>query len=485
MNNPGVGTAPWVALRGDPMTVKTKISMMLLAACLFLFLGSEVFAQTQEGSENYATSDSTTESASDSMFPHLRDGRFWVSGQANFIFQTHPPFDAKYTGANSLSPNYEKATSRVLSLYTGVQLDGSTEVLATIEEAGGAGLSQALGLAGFSNLDVVRNPTLSKSPYLARLMLHKVIALSGKKIEADRGPNSTFSELPERRLELRAGKFDTVDFFDLNSVGSDSHLQFMNWATAQNGAYDYAADTRGYTWGALAEFQAKDYAVRAGEMLMPNVANGIDMVWNLRKAHAENFEYELRKGLLPKKEGAVRLLSFVNHANMGIYRDAVEQAGATAAPNIMAHPWQTTIKYGFGVNVEQAISANFKAFARWGWNNGKTESFAYTEIDSTVAAGLGADGHRWHRDKDRAGVAFVSNALSKDHQNYLAHGGVGFIIGDGALNYGREQIFESYYTAHVWCGLYAGPDLQSVANPAYNRDRGPALIPGFRVHVEL
>ena len=217
---------------------------------------------------------------------------------------------------------------------------------------------------------------------------------------------------------------------------------------------------------------------------MPKVANGIDMVWDLRKAHAENLEFELRKGLLPKKPGTVRLLSFINHANMGIYRDAVEQAG-TAVPDITAHPWRTTIKYGFGVNLEQSLSPNFTAFARWGWNNGKTESFAYTEIDSTFAFGLGADGHKWHRKKDRAGVAFVSNALSQDHQNYLARGGVGFIIGDGALNYGREQILESYYTAHLWHGIYAGPDVQDVTNPAYNRDRGPVLVPGFRVHLEL
>jgi len=387
----------------------------------------------------------------------------------------------------SLSPDYEKATSRVLSLYTGLQLNGSTEVLSTVEESGGAGLSKTLGLAGFSNLDVVRNPTLSQAPYLGRIIFHKVIALSDNKVEANRGPTSIFTELPERRLEIRVGKFGTVDFFDQNSVGSDSHLQFMNWSTAQNGAYDYAADTRGYTWGVIAEYQAKDYAFRAGEMLMPKVANGIDEVWNLRKAHAENFEFELRRALLPKEDGTIRFLGFVNHANMGIYRDAVAEflSGQTPTPDITAHLWKTTAKYGIGVNLEQALTRNMKAFARWGWNDGKTESFAYTEIDSTLAVGLGADGHQWHRNKDRAGVAFVSNAISKDHQNYLARGGVGFIIGDGALNYGREQILESYYTAHLWRGMYAGPDLQYVTNPAYNQDRGPVVILGFRVHLEL
>ena len=476
------------------LTMAAQVAGVLLL-CLWLLAAG--VAQTVDPVEGFKeTPVAAPDESTESMLPHFQGGRFWVSGQMNFISQTHPEFDAKYTGTNSLLPNYEKATSRVMTVYTGVRLNASTELLGDAEESGGSALSQALGLAGFSNLDAVRNPSLSKAPYLARAIFHKVIALSNKKVENERGPMSTFTELPERRVDIRFGKFTVPDFFDVNSVGSDSHFQFMNWATAQNGAYDYAADTRGYTWGTVIEYQAKDYGFRAGEMLMPKIANGIDLEWSLRKAHAENFEFELRKGLLPKKDGTVRILSYINHANMGIYRDAVAryEAGITPVPEITDHPWHTTIKYGFGVNIEQALSTNLKAFARWGWNNGKTESFAYTEIDSTIVFGLGANGHLWHRNKDRAGVAFASNAISKDHQNYLRDGGLGFIIGDGGpgflrpggnLNYGREQIFESYYTAHLWRGLYVGPDVQHINNPAYNRDRGPVLIPGFRVHVEI
>jgi len=261
----------------------------------------------------------------------------------------------------------------------------------------------------------------------------------------------------------------------------------MNWATTQNGAYDYAADTRGYTWGAIAEFQERNWALRFGEMLMPTVANGIDMEWNLRKAHSENVEYELRRGLLPKKGGTIRLLGFVNHANMGVYRDAVAdfEAGKTTTPDITAHPRKTRAKYGFGVNVEQSLTRDVKAFARYGWNDGKTESYAYTEIECTVSAGVGIDGKRWHRAKDRAGAVFTSNGIKRGHQSYLAHGGLGFILGDGALNYGRENIFETYYTLHLWRGMFVAPDFQYVRDPGYNRDRGPALIPGFRLHLEL
>jgi high affinity Mn2+ porin len=421
------------------------------------------------------------------MFPHFKDTRFWLSGQANFIFQTHPPFPALYSGKNSLSPDYEKATSRVLTLYTGARVNDSTEFLFDVEEAGGAALSTGLGLAGNTDLDIVRNPLLSKAPYLAQGMIHKVFALSKDKIENQRSSLSLFDELPRRRLEVRFGKFTLPDFFDVNSAGSDTHLQFTNWTVDNNGAWDYAADTRGYTVGVTADFEDRNWGFRFAEALMPKVANGIDLVWRPWQVHAENFEYELRHGLIPKKGGAIRLLAFTNYANMGIYREAVAQfeEGLVPQPEITNHPWHITRKYGFGVNVEQNLAPNLTAFARFGWDNGKTESFAYTEVDETFATGLGVGGALWHRRNDRAGVAFVTNGIAKDHQDYLRLGGLGFLLGDGGLNYGRENIVETYYTANVWRGIYVGPGLQHVNNPGYNRDRGPVLVPSFRLHVEF
>jgi hypothetical protein len=435
--------------------------------------------------------DPPPEEGAEAMFPHFKDTRFWLSGQANFIFQTHPPFHADYSGEHSLSPNYEKATSRVMTLYTGVRLNNSTEILVDIEEAGGAALTQGFGLAGNTDLDIVRNPSLSKAPYLGRGMIHKVFALSKDKVENQRSFLSLFEELPRRRLEIRFGKFSMPDFFDLNSVGSDTHLQFINWTTDNNGAYDYAADTRGYTVGVTADYEDRNWGFRFAEALMPKVANGIDLVWKPWQAHAENFEYELRRGLISKKSGVVRLLAYTNYANMGIYRDVVEQFENHASPQpeltpeITNHPWHITRKYGFGVNIEQNLTRKLTAFTRFGWDNGKTESFAYTEVDQTFAGGLGAQGAWWHRKQDRAGVALVSNAIKKDHQTYLADGGLGFLLGDGALNYGRENIVETYYTVHVWRGIYLAPGLQHIVDPGYNRDRGPVLVPSFRAHVEF
>ena len=435
-----------------------------------------------EGSAN-----SAADADPEAMLPHFKNTRFWLTGQTNFIFQTHPDFPAAYSGQNSLGAHYEKATSRVMTLYTGVRLNNSTEILVDIEEAGGAALSTGLGLAGNTDLDIVRNPLLSKAPYLGRGMIHKVFALSKDKIENQRSFLSLFDELPRRRLEIRFGKFTMPDFLDQNSVGSDTHFQFNNWTLDNNGAWDYAADTRGYTVGFTADYEDRNWGFHFAEGLMPKVANGIDLVWRPWQAHAENWEYELRHGIVPKKGGVVRLLAFVNHANMGIYHNAISQfqKGLVAAPDITNHPWHITAKYGFGINLEQNLTRNFTVFARWSWNDGKTEEFAYTEVESTFAGGVGINGAKWHRKQDRAGVAFVSNGIKKDHQIYLADGGFGFLLGDGELHYGRENILESYYTAHVWRGIYVAPGVQHINNPGYNRDRGPVIVPTLRLHVEF
>jgi high affinity Mn2+ porin len=421
------------------------------------------------------------------MFPHPESDRLWISGQANFISQWHPAFHSPYQGRNSLTPEAQDATSRVLTLYTGLRLTNSAELLCDVQEAGGHGIGEALGLAGFTNLDVVRNPSLSKAPYVARLMWHQVIPLGDKRIVAQRTPYSLFSELPQRRLEIRFGKFTLGDFFDLNTYGADSNFQFMNWTVDNNGAYDYAADTRGFTFAAMVEYHDRRSAIRFAEALMPKVANGIHLDADLSRAHAENVEVELHRTVIPRREGVLRLLAFVNHANMGSYRQAVDNflAGLTPVPDITAHPLQTTIKYGFGVNFEQPLNNWLGVFGRWGWNEGRHESYVYTETDATVLIGVGASGARWDRKFDHLGAAFVTNGISRDHQQYLGLGGLGFLLGDGRLNYGRENIVETYYTLHAWRGVYPSFGFQYVANPGYNRDRGPVLVPSLRLHLEL
>jgi len=454
----------------------------LLIFLVILFGAISAFPQAADN-----TSESDAPDAHSTIFDHSSASRFWLSGQINLILQWHPSFQAKYSGDNSFRADGENATSRVLTLYSGVQLTRTTEVLVDVESAGGRGISDALGLAGFTNLDVVRNPTLGSAPYLARAMVHQIIPLSSEMVESERGPFSLAAELPVRRLEVRIGKLGVADFFDLNSAGSDSHLQFMNWTADNNGAFDYAADTRGYTVGALIEYQDRNWALRFGECLMPKVANGIDLDWDLGRARGENAELEIRHEFLSNRLGLIRLLAYANHANMGSYREAIDGflSGHDSAPEIEAHRKQGRVKYGFGFNIEQPITKEITLFARSGWNEGRNESFAYTEANNTAEIGAGLNGNIWHRTFDRVGAAFVSNGLSHEHRDYLALGGKGFLLGDGALTYGRERILENYYTAHFWRGVFGSFDIQYISNPGYNRDRGPVVVPAIRMHLEF
>jgi hypothetical protein len=456
---------------------------MLLMA---LLVADSAWAGAQQSSAEQQENEDS-ESKSTTVFPHSETSRFWVAGQLNFIFQAHPDFHSPYEGPNSLRAEGETALSRVLTLYTGVRITQRFELLADVESAGGRGISDALGLAGFANLDVVRNPTLGSAPYLARLMVHAVVPLSTSADKAERDYKNLTTDLPERRLEVHAGKMSTVDFFDVNSVGSDSHLQFMNWAIANNAGYDYAADTRGYTYGVVAEYQDRAWGIRFGEMLMPKVANGIDIEWNLTRAHAENYEVEFRPQLLRNRTTVFRVLGYRNTANMGDYRKAVTRfrQGLDPRPIIENTRQQGTVKYGFGFNAEQELTKTLRTYLRLGWNEGHHESFAYTEVNSTASFGADYAGERWHRKLDKVGLAFVTNGISCDHQEYLRLGGLGFLLGDGNLSYGRENIVEGYYTVHLWRGVFGAFDLQHITNPGYNRDRGPVLVPSLRLHIDL
>ena len=455
-------------------------------------------AQVPNAPEPQPASEATVASDTDvlTMAPHSESGRYWVSGQANGIFQMHGRFHSPYEGANSLRDTFETKASEVATLYLGYQIRPNarfnTDLIVDFENAGGRGISQALGLAGATNLDVVRNPSLSSKPYLARGQIHQSIGLTNEMVDQERGPFALATKVPARRFEIRVGKMSLPDTMDMNSVGSDSHLQFTNWTIDNNGAWDYAADTRGYTVGGILEYDDRVWSARYAIAAMPVIANDISLDWALSRANGQNWEFELRKGLMgavldKKRQGAVRVLSFVNHAHMGDYRESVQQflSGKIAKPDITQTARFGAVKYGFGLNTEQQVTESLRVFARFGWNEDQHESFAYTEVGQTVLAGGDYNGHEWKRANDKVGVAFVSNAIKRDHQNYLHYGGLGFLLGDGGLNYGRENILEWYYNAHIWRGLYAMGGGSYIVDPGYNRDRGPVYVPTVRTHVDF
>jgi high affinity Mn2+ porin len=476
------------------------VQNMLRFVCLILVSIATpyiAFAQssTTETSDATVAEPSAADQPSDhtplTLFPHSDTSRYWISGQANVIFQWHPTFFAKYSGPNSLSPGSQSATTHILTLYTGYELTHTTEILADVEDATGGGVGSALGVAGFTDLDAVRTVQgvpLSTDPYLARFIVRQIIPLSDERIAAERGPLGLATSLPARRIEFRVGKFSLVDFFDANSGGSDSHLQFLNWAVDNNGAYDYAANTRGYTDAAMLEYDDHSWSVRFAEAMMPKVANGIHLDADLARARAENLEGEWRRNFLPGRAGVVRVLTYLNHANMGNYREAIDEFldGQTSIrPSIIGTRREGRHKYGLGLNFEQDLASQFGIFLRLGWSDGHNESFAYTEVDRTAEGGAYLKGAAWHRRYDRTGAVFTINGISGDHARYLALGGLGFILGDGALSYGGEKIFETYYTAHLWRGIFASFDLQHINDPGYNEARGPVLVPALRAHIDF
>jgi hypothetical protein len=472
----------------------------LLCGALALLAPRAARAKNPEEPEDAAKAGSNT-----TFLDHDPDLDYWFGLEANSIAQFKPAFAAPYSGTNSLRPDGEAAISGLLTVFTGHRMGTTTEIILDGEMAVGGGISNALGLAGFTNLDVVRNPSLPHDPYVARFEIHQLIALTDVwEVNTDRGPISSFAYVPRHRLEIRLGKMSTADLFDVNPAGSDSHMQFMNWTVDNNGAYDYAADTRGYTYGAVFEYQGPYLEVRYGLMLMPTVANGEDLDWHIGNSRGEQLEFEIKYARRPDWAGTLRLLGYLNHANMGSYAAAISASEASGLPpDIIATRVQGRTKYGFGINEYQELGPLFRAFGRIGWADGKNESFAYTEVDNTFQIGGDVRGTPWRRPDDRIGLVFVSNGLSDLHADYLRRGGVGFLLGDGPgclpgtptgcypptrtsyLDYGRETIVEQYYNFHIWRGFFAAEDVQFIANPGYNSARGPVWVFSLRGHLEF
>jgi high affinity Mn2+ porin len=409
--------------------------------------------------------------------------------QVTLIDQNLFRFHSPYTGPNSLLARNENEKSDTYTVYAGVRLTRGLEVFLNPEMARGNGIGEALGLAGFTNGDVIRNPTLGMEPYLGRYFVRYTLAAGKGEEKIEPGENQIAGMRPTQRLVFTAGKFGANDIFDMNSYANSTRTQFMNWALLNNAAYDYAADTRGYSRGYTVEWIHPDFAVRLGLLAMPLVANGPDLAQNLNHARGEQIELETHPTLLHRRGPMiVRLLAYRNIATMGSYRDTLTSAQQNGTiPDIMATRRPNRIKYGFGLNVEQPLADDGATgvFGRYGWDDGATESFAYTEVDRTLALGGQLSGRRWHRTDDRLALAFVQNDLAGVHKEYLAAGGLGFLLGDGKLNYGSEQIVETYYSFQVSKPLALSLDYQWINHPGYNRDRGPVSVLSARAHLEF
>ena len=417
---------------------------------------------------------------------------YTFKAQATFIEQHLFPFHSPYSGPNSLISKNESELSQTYTFFLGKRIDRRLELYLDPEEARGTGVSNTVGLAGYPNGEVVRVGAASdESPYLARYFFRYTAPL-GHRTPTEHVPedeNQIAGDRPPRRLMFSVGKMGTNDIFDTNAYANSPRTQFMNWALVNSASYDYAADTRGYSIGAALEYIQPDYAVRIGSFQMPTTANGPDLDADIQTARGDQIELETHPQLLKKQPNAVwRFLAYRNLADMGNYRQAIALGQSTdSAPSIAETRQPGTVKYGFGTSFDQSLADSGKTglFFRAGWNDGATESFAYTEADLSLSAGLQLSGVHWRAKNDLFAVALAQEGLSAPHRDYLAAGGLGFILGDGRLNYGQERILESYYNHPIGKYTTLGADVQLIENPGYNQDRGPVAVASLRMHFEF
>lgn len=406
------------------------------------------------------------------------------------IVQGHPAFRAAYSGTNSLHDTAESAMSVTSTLFLGRKLWKYGSIFLDEEIAGGKGMSYALGLAGAANGETFRVGNPAPALYTARFFFEQHIAIGTSKTEhrfADK--NQMAGNVPESRITITVGKFSLADFFDDNAYAHDPRSEFMNWALMDNGAWDYPANTRGYTWGATVEYIKPKYIIRLSSTLVPKIANSEVFDLNIRKANGNTAEFE-RILLINNHPGNIRFLGYANFSRAPTYNSAI--SGMQAGDSILEHVIQSQIaglkyggvKYGFGMSFNQELADNIGMFSRLGWNDGNTATWAFTEIDRTASAGLRVNGSIINRPFD-VGVAGIVNGISAPHRNYLNAGGYGFILGDGKLNYGLEHIVEVFFKEMLLQGIWVTLDYQFVANPGYNRDRGPVNIFAIRTHVEF
>jgi high affinity Mn2+ porin len=457
----------------------------LLAIFVLIVSGSARAQQAVESSECAQTGSTAPVSASNTPGMEVKPERWNLSFQATSIGQYHGTFHAPYTGPNSLENNPEYDVSLTTTMFLGLRLTQNTQLYFNPEIAGGKGFSGVDGIANFPNGEMPRVAGATPKPYIARLYITHDFGFGPAKESFTSDDNQLAGQRPMTRYTIVVGRFTVTDYFDNNRYTHDPRTQFMGWAVMYNGAWDYPADTRGYTWGWVNEFHARRWSLRYASTAEPKVANGMQLDRRLFQDRSDMFEGEVRYE--PNGHpGAVRFLSFFNHTDSGTYADALRIAHENGGvPDVTATRRVGTLKYGFGINLEQEISKDVGAFLRLGWNDGKTESFAFAAIDRLASGGVAVTGTKWKRPFDTAATALTFSGVSGVHAAYLAAGGLDFMIGDGALRYGPESIWESYYSARVFPGVFTTFDLQRLVNPAYNRDRGPLWIPTIRLHVEL
>lgn len=402
--------------------------------------------------------------------------------QTTYIFQTKDPMHATYTGPNSLLPGREYGWSWSVTAAFGVRLWSGAELYFDPEMIAARAISHASGLGGLANGEIAKTSDPNPTIYYARLFLRQTWDLGGDSTHAESDMNQLAGSVASRRIVLTAGFYSPTDIFGQNTYAGDPRTQFFNAALMTYGAWDYPSDARGYTWGAALEYYRDNWVFRAGHFLEPRDPNGQQLNYRVFQDYGDVAEVE-HDHTIAGKTGKVSILVYRNRAIMGAYEQALQYAAMFGGTPALSNVRATRVKTGFGVHVEQSLTEDIGAWVSWSQNNGSDEEYSYAEIDRQLQAGVSMKGTRWHRQDDMIGIAYTENALSSAHAAYLAAGGIGGFLGDGALNYHPENIYELYYSAKVVKGVTASLDYQHIANPGYNHDRGPVDFFGARMHL--
>ena len=409
---------------------------------------------------------------------------FSFHAQTTITYQYKPGFSADYSGKNSLRTYEERSNSVTSTLFAGARLWKGASIFINPEMAGGSGLSKVLGIADATNGETFRVGSTAPKIYLARAYMTQLFSLGDATDWQDTDLNQLAGTIPQKYFAVTAGKICLSDYFDRNSYSHDPRTQFMNWGLMSNGAWDYPANTRGYIPSVVLEYVSLKNELRFAVSLLPQAANGLPVNWNVSRSNSATLEYTRNYSLMGKK-GAVRLLGFLTSGKMGDYRESIRLN--PTAPVIEDVQMYGNKKYGFALNAEQELNDFLGCFFRASWNDGHTQTWAFTEIDKSISLGLSANGSKWNRKNDTAGLAIVASGLSAPHKEYLAAGGYGFMLGDGKLNYKTESVTEFYYSAELTKNqLYLTGGYQFLLNPGYNGDRnGLVNVFSIRLHANL
>lgn len=403
--------------------------------------------------------------------------------QSTYIWQKHPTFNAAYSGVNSMAPISEKGYTWTGTAFLGWRAWNGGEIYFNPEAAQGKALSHLHGLGALTNGENQKDGGANLLLYRARLFLRQTWGMGGGTEKVESAPNTLAGVVDKNRLVLTAGNVALTDIFDNNAYSHDPRTQFQNWTIMINGAFDYAADARGYTWGVALEYYWDEWAFRTGRFEQPIESNGLALDSQIMHHYGDQIELE-HSHELAGCPGKLRILAFHNKARMGGFQDALNFWRANGGLPDVANVRKERDKYGYGVNLEQAITDGLGLFARAGWNDGESETYAFTEAEKSVSAGVVAKGFAWRHPNDTVGLGFVQNGLSAAHQAYLAAGGLGAFIGDGNIRYKPEIVLEAYYNANIAKNIWLAFDYQHAANPAYNASRGPIDFYGIRLHLE-